>query len=50
MTAHGVFHDFIVVSAAEEDADAGVFVGTLAVPVEGLQIKDQLAGVMRSFA
>jgi len=47
MAAHGVFHHFIVFAAAEQDADAGVFMRTLVVPVERFQIKGQLAHVLR---
>jgi hypothetical protein len=43
---HGVFHDLIVLAAAEQNADAWVFVRALAVPVERLQIKGQLAHVL----
>ena len=45
VAAHGIFHDFIILGAAEQDADARVFVWTLAVPVERFQIKGQLAHV-----
>jgi hypothetical protein len=50
VAAHGIFNDLIILGPAEQDADAGVFVWALAVPVERFQIKGQLAEVMRSFA
>ena len=43
MAAHGVFHDLIIFAAAEQDADAGVFVRALAVAIKRLQIKGELA-------
>jgi len=50
VATHGVFHDLIILAAAEQNADAGVFVRALAVAVERFQIKGQLASVMQSFA
>jgi hypothetical protein len=50
MAAHGVFHDLIILAAAKQNADAGVFVRAFAVAVERLKIKGELARLMRSFA
>jgi len=50
VATHGIFHDFIVLGAAEQYADAGVFVRALVITVKRFQIEGQLAGVMRSFA
>ena len=47
MAAHGIFHYLVVLGAAEEDADAGVFVGAFAVAVECLQVEGQFAHVFR---
>ena len=47
MAAHGVFHDLIILAAAEQKADAGVFVRALAVAVERLKIEGELAQVLR---
>ena len=45
VSAHGVFDDFIVLGAAEQDTDAGVFMRTLAIAVKRFQIEGQLAQV-----
>lgn len=42
-----IFHDFIILGAAQEDTDAGIFVRALAVTVQCFQIKRQLAHVFR---
>ena len=47
VAVEGVFHDLLVLAAAEQDADAGVLVGALAVAVERFQIEGQLAHVLR---
>ena len=46
MAAHGVFHDLIILAAAEQNADAGVFMRALAVAVERLKIEGELAQVL----
>ncbi len=43
VAAHGVFHDLIVLGAAEQNADAGVFVRAFAIPIKRLQIEGELA-------
>ena len=48
VAAHGVFHDLIVLGAAEQNADTGVFMRALAIPVKRFQIEGKLAGVMWS--
>jgi hypothetical protein len=50
MSAHRIFDDLIIVGAAEQDANAGVFMRALAIPIERFQIERQFALVMRSFA
>ena len=46
MAAHRVFHDLIILAAAEQNANAGVFVRALAVAVERLKIEGELAQVL----
>jgi hypothetical protein len=46
VAAHGVFHDLIILAAAEQNADAGVFVRAFAVAVERLKIEGELAQVL----
>jgi hypothetical protein len=36
MPIHGVFHDLVILRAAKQNADAGVFVWALAVAVKSL--------------
>jgi hypothetical protein len=50
VAAHGIFHNLIVLGAAEQNADAGVFMRALAIRVKRFQIEGQLAEIMRSFA
>ena len=47
MAADVIFHYLVVLGAAEEDADAGVFGGAFAIAVECPQVEGQLARVFR---
>lgn len=47
---HGVFHHFIVLACAEQNADGGLFVVFAYIAIQRLQVKTEFALVMRSFA